>query len=344
GTGSNGLDCSGLIYRVYRDNGVEVPRTVRTLIHTGKRVSGSLQEGDLVFFNTFGRAPSHVGIYIGDNRFIHAASEGEETGVIISSLDKKYYNDRYLHARRIREADIPSAPPSGGFLADIARRQPRDIFSLRINSYVGLGSGGVTAERFYADFETGINIGQGRIDTALFMEGNTLSDGRTQIALSQEASFTYSGDWLVGGGVQWDWLRANTESDSDGSTPARKYAAVAYFGEAGEKWYLRGQYNIPVPWIFAWQHIFNVKISGLYQPFHWLQLEAELFSDTLERSSGELLDHQYGAGAGVGFRYPASFLWGVEYRLRFLSPVGEAPDTFDHASGDRWTFFVEYTY
>ncbi|MFP4180355.1 MAG: hypothetical protein ACLFSA_09910, partial [Spirochaetaceae bacterium] len=63
----------------------------------------------------------------------------------------------------------------------------------------------------------------------------------------------------------------------------------------------------------------------------------------------ELLDHQYGTGAAVGFRYPSSFLWGLQYRLRFLSPVEKASETPEgqepiDPSGDRWTLFLEYTY
>ncbi len=347
GTGNYGIDCSGLIYRVYRDKGVEVPRTVHTLTYAGNRVSGELQEGDLLFFNTLGGGPSHVGIYVGDNRFIHAASDGPETGVIVSSLEQKYYADRYLYARRIWDTDLPSVPASGGVVADAARRQPGDTFSFRINSYVGVGSGGVTAERFYADFETGIHIGAGKIGTGLSLESNTLLDGNSQMSLSQEVSFTYRGDWLLGGGIQWDWLRVNTGSDSELTPPERKYAALFYFGESGEKWLLRAQYDMPFPWKSAWQQIFNLRVEGIYQPVHWLQVEAELFSGVLER---ELLDHQYGTGAAVGFRYPSSFLWGLQYRLRFLSPVEKASETtedqepIDPTSGDRWTLFLEYTY
>ncbi len=102
GTERTGMDCSGLVYRVFYDiAGERLPRQVDSLYAYGKKIYGNLVPGDLVFFNTTGRVPSHVGIYIGKMRFIHAASEGRETGVIISSLSENYYKTRMLEPRRI---------------------------------------------------------------------------------------------------------------------------------------------------------------------------------------------------------------------------------------------------
>ena len=96
------MDCSGLVYRVFYDIAEKrLPREVDSLYKYGEKIRGSLIPGDLVFFNTTGTAPSHVGIYIGEERFIHAASKGRETGVIISSLSENYYKTRILEARRI---------------------------------------------------------------------------------------------------------------------------------------------------------------------------------------------------------------------------------------------------
>jgi hypothetical protein len=101
-----GLDCSGLVYRVLRDvAGVEVPRGVDELFHSGTNVTYPMHIGDLVFFDTETKGqpsvPCHVGIYAGDGMFIHAASEGMHTGVIVSRLDSPYYRERFLGARRI---------------------------------------------------------------------------------------------------------------------------------------------------------------------------------------------------------------------------------------------------
>ncbi len=106
GATTHGLDCSGLVYRVLQDTeGIAAPRGVDALFHAGSSVTYPIHIGDLVFFDTESLAhpiiPSHVGIYAGNGRFIHAASEGSRTGVIVSSLDIPYYHDRFLGARRI---------------------------------------------------------------------------------------------------------------------------------------------------------------------------------------------------------------------------------------------------
>ncbi len=106
GLQTSGIDCSGLVYiSFYTALHVSVPRTVRELYQWVDPVPRSkLQMGDLVFFNTTGTV-SHVGIYVGDNQFIHAASDGPQTGVIYSSLDEPYWKNAYVGAGRA----IPSA-------------------------------------------------------------------------------------------------------------------------------------------------------------------------------------------------------------------------------------------
>ena len=101
GTTKKGIDCSGLITRVYNDLKLgQVPRTSRDLFRMGKPVSLSeLRPGDLVFFkNTYRRGISHVGVYAGGNRFIHAR---ERHGVAMTSLADPYFQLHYAGARRI---------------------------------------------------------------------------------------------------------------------------------------------------------------------------------------------------------------------------------------------------
>lgn len=100
-TGKAGFDCSGLVYSIYNDElGISIPRSSITQSTFGQQVSKSdLQEGDLVFFNTTGNGVSHVGIYVGDGKFIHASSgQGK---VMTSSLSEEYYQDRYVNATRV---------------------------------------------------------------------------------------------------------------------------------------------------------------------------------------------------------------------------------------------------
>jgi cell wall-associated NlpC family hydrolase len=100
-TPENGLDCSGLIQFVFQQvTGVTLPRSARELSRLGDKVALSdLKPGDLVFFNTRRFAFSHVGIYVGDNQFIHAPRRGRE--VTIATIDKNYWQKRFDGARRL---------------------------------------------------------------------------------------------------------------------------------------------------------------------------------------------------------------------------------------------------
>ena len=95
-----GFDCSGLTYYAFKQAGINLNRTSYTQINNGVSVdSKDLRKGDLVFFNNGGGRISHVGIYIGNNQFVHASSPG--TGVIVSKLFGSYFGNTYVGARRI---------------------------------------------------------------------------------------------------------------------------------------------------------------------------------------------------------------------------------------------------
>lgn len=99
GTTPSGFDCSGFTKYVYQQFGYTLNRTAAQQLNNGYSVS-SLEPGDLVFFNntySTSAAASHVGIYIGDNQFVHSASGG----VKVTSLSDSYYASRYIGARRI---------------------------------------------------------------------------------------------------------------------------------------------------------------------------------------------------------------------------------------------------
>lgn len=100
GETSDGIDCSGFVQKVFREHQVELPRTAREQITVGSEVApGDLRKGDLVFFHTYANYPSHVGIYLGDGKMIHASSgKGEVT---VSDLNSDYYRSRYLGAKRV---------------------------------------------------------------------------------------------------------------------------------------------------------------------------------------------------------------------------------------------------
>jgi LysM repeat protein len=105
GSSVRGLDCSAFVKKIYEFFDVSLPRTAKEQARVGMRVSrDELKEGDLVFFNTRRRAYGHVGIYIGNNEFVHAAA-GRARMVRIDTLDKPYYNKRFVKAVRIKGLD-----------------------------------------------------------------------------------------------------------------------------------------------------------------------------------------------------------------------------------------------
>jgi cell wall-associated NlpC family hydrolase len=98
GADPSGFDCSGFVAFVFGQHGVALPRTVERQARVGEDV-GTIAPGDLVFFRTSGRGPSHVGIALGPDRFIHAPSS---RGVVrIELLHAPYWTERFLEARRI---------------------------------------------------------------------------------------------------------------------------------------------------------------------------------------------------------------------------------------------------
>lgn len=102
---SRGLDCSGLVYVAFRDAGMHVPRTSRQQYRATKRIRPrQLQPGDLVFFKLERDKISHVGIYVGENRFIHAPRTGKH--VEYASLDNTFWKKRFSAAGRFSDTSF----------------------------------------------------------------------------------------------------------------------------------------------------------------------------------------------------------------------------------------------
>ena len=100
-TGPNTFDCSGLVYWSYKQQGITLPRTSKEQSKYGKAVSFSnLQKGDLVFFSTNGTGQvSHVGIYVGNGKMVHAANS--KKGVRYDDITSGYYKKTFKNARRV---------------------------------------------------------------------------------------------------------------------------------------------------------------------------------------------------------------------------------------------------
>lgn len=94
-----GMDCSGFVRAVYNLCGINIPRTSSEQFKVGDRVDkGELRDGDLVFFGSSADRINHVGIYVGNGRFVHAPRRGDE--IKISAIDEKYFTERFIGAKR----------------------------------------------------------------------------------------------------------------------------------------------------------------------------------------------------------------------------------------------------
>jgi len=105
-TPATGFDCSGLVAHVFREAyGIQLPHNARAQSEYGRRVGlAELRAGDLVFYNTLNRPFSHVGIYLGDGRFLHAPKTGAQ--VRVESISANYWRTRFDGARRLQPARI----------------------------------------------------------------------------------------------------------------------------------------------------------------------------------------------------------------------------------------------
>ncbi len=104
GSTLKGIDCSAFVKKIYEIYDIRLPRTTREQFHIGKQVEkNELEEGDLVFFKTRQSNNAHVGIYIGNNEFVHASNLKRE--VKIDNLDAPYFNKHFLKGVRLKELE-----------------------------------------------------------------------------------------------------------------------------------------------------------------------------------------------------------------------------------------------
>lgn len=125
GSSRSGIDCSSFVQKVFQELEVSLPRTAREQFEVGNSVSpGDLQRGDLIFFHTYASYPSHVGIYLGNNRMIHASSRDRR--VVISPMNTAYYRSRFLGAKRIAKVN-PEIFKFDDLIAGIVEESAEDV-------------------------------------------------------------------------------------------------------------------------------------------------------------------------------------------------------------------------
>jgi len=132
---SGGIDCSAFVQKVFGELEVALPRTAREQFEVGSVVTpGDLQKGDLIFFSTYASYASHVGIYLGNNKMIHASSRDHQ--VVISSMNTAYYRSRFLGAKRITKVN-PDVFKLDDLILGVEEERPDDAMQ---NDALGLTS------------------------------------------------------------------------------------------------------------------------------------------------------------------------------------------------------------
>lgn len=204
GTTRQGVDCSGFVMQAFVNSlGIQLPRTSAAQAKHCKKVKKKdLAPGDLVFFNTLGRGVSHVGLYIGEGRFIHASSS---KGVMVSDLDHKYWHKRLVKCGRVpsytallkkeraaqRQVAGASSPAKASLPANahvFAHRPGSDGVDAQAPSHLGCAAGqgiavrsGENAVSAVADRAFGVDLTIGDSDThissALHRAGQVVSYG-----------------------------------------------------------------------------------------------------------------------------------------------------------------------
>ncbi len=107
GSTLRGIDCSAFVKKIFEIVNIELPRTTREQLRIGKKVGrDELEEGDLVFFRTHRGNRTHVGIYVGNNQFVHASYRSKE--VRVDTLDAPYFNERFMKGVRLIELEKES--------------------------------------------------------------------------------------------------------------------------------------------------------------------------------------------------------------------------------------------
>lgn len=126
GNSRKGIDCSGFVQQVFREVEVDLPRSAREQFRVGAKIDREqMQKGDLIFFRTYAKYPSHVGIYLGDGKMIHASSRSRR--VVVTSIDHPYYRKRFIGAKRITLLDSESADPIENQLVDAIGNQSVEV-------------------------------------------------------------------------------------------------------------------------------------------------------------------------------------------------------------------------
>lgn len=189
GTTTAGFDCSGYTSYVFKQLGISIPRTSAGQYGVGTAVSKSnLKVGDLVFFNTSGRGVSHVGIYIGNNNFIHSSTS---KGVSVASIyDPYYWGKRYIGAKRVanfteaQQQQVAKAAEVKPAAIDFSIYASRQAVATKLVQALGLDTSDKSSK--FVDVKAGSDYAG--ITTALYNKGIFTGDAQGKFNLGSALS------------------------------------------------------------------------------------------------------------------------------------------------------------
>jgi len=240
GSTSRGIDCSGLVYRAALDGpDIQLPRTVETLSSFAEHIPDqSRDRGDLLFFNTTGKI-SHVGIYLGDGTFIHSASDGPKTGVIVSKLSESYWKKAYRFTGRIFKASSAGGPTgvssakSSGISATGNETDTGEPDTRPGSGPGGVGESVILTTVFPFAGDIGLRVNATCAALWDFMPNRVPLRG---ISLGGEVSWAKDTQIIpgIGAGLTWD--------DRTGSISVPLYASIA--GVQGIRFFIGTQFHL----------------------------------------------------------------------------------------------------
>lgn len=149
GQSTAGMDCSGLTTLIYKDQGILLPRTSKEQYHVGRKIPvDEAQPGDLLFFNTYGRGVTHVGLYVDDHRMLHASSS---KGVTYAKFNTDYWKNKIIGARRISGSQYVQGELPGEKLIVSTE------FPMLVRELINIPTPSVLERRYYnLDFRTNV--------------------------------------------------------------------------------------------------------------------------------------------------------------------------------------------
>jgi hypothetical protein len=354
----SGVDCSGLTCSVYEDQGVLLPRTSRMQYTVGDKVRrNNLKYGDLVFYDTLGKGVSHVGIYVGNNKMIHA---GTSKGVVKVDITTDYWKNKYIGARRLAGSPLKTGE------TQFERVIMSSAYLMPIRRLVNVPTGEIVENRFLAidvqnylggDFRAGISASYwNRVEAGFEIQINQflgseapsfeipfvygkvqLYEQKRNIPSIAIGSESLSRKWNVS---YSDSLADTSRTETQWSAPKNAYVVIGYSYDRLEPTRLKGgrvTAGLTYTNLYGFyesSHAFDIK-SDYYGFIGWEQHLTKRLISIME------IDHigfdEWGMTWNAGFRLALNKSSSIEYTW-----LGIGHETHDTNRAMRFSYLIEY--